>query len=462
MALKKKSESPTQLYLARRYLVLALAVFPLLAALGGFVTQQLKLPTWPAPLAEPLPRGRILARDGTVLAEGAASYRRYPQGQLASHLIGFSGAVQPDGRYGLEGLEYTYDERLQAGEPVVTTLDPTLQAAAERHLREAVIRHEADNGAVVMIEAGTGHVLAAASYPNFDPNLRETRTNAALTNRAFLQQYEPGSVMKPFVVAALLESGRLKPDEVIAAEMTLRVGSKTFRDVAKHESRLQVPDILRYSSNVAMIHLSERFTAEEQHAWLRHFGFGQEVGLNSTFTRTGQLNHWQRWVPQDKASITIGQSVSTTALQLAAAYSIFANDGLYLPPQLVVGEKLTLPKRALSPETALAVRSMLVYTVEESSLRRSKIPFVTVAGKTGTADIFDQASGRYIDGDYTLGFAGIFPAENPRITMVVYLQKPRNGTMSTLVAAPLFRAIGSEVVAHWGLPLNALTYVSQP
>lgn len=457
-----RAHAPSELRLTRRYLMVVLLCIPLLLALAGFGMHQRSMPVWPQALTEEIPRGRILASDGTILAEGAVGLRSYPQGELAGHVLGFSGRVQPDGRYGLEGLEYTMEATLQAGHDVYTTIDPTLQAAAETKLAQAILEAEAESGAVVTLEARTGRILAAASYPQFDPNRFASFDRGALRNRAFLQQYEPGSVMKPFVVASLLETGRLRTDELVDAPMHLRVGNKTFGDVVQHDPMLSVPDILRYSSNTAMLALTTRFQPQELHAWLRHFGFGQDVDLASAFTRSGQLNPWEHWVPQDQASITIGQSVSTTPLQLAAAYSIFANDGVLVPPFLVEGESTPAPRRVLSPEVARTIREMLTYTVDQSGLRLAEIPGVDVAGKSGTADIFDLDEGRYIEDDYSLTFAGMFPADHPDIVMVVTVHKPRVNTSSTYVAAPLFRAIGSEIVAGWGLAPGAAPVARTP
>lgn len=461
MAVRTRS-APTELRLARRYLMAVMLSTPLLFALAGFAMRQNALPIWPQPLVEPVPRGQILAADGTVLAEGAVAARSYPQGELGAHVVGFSGAVQPDGRYGLEGLEYTMEQTLQAGSDVYTTLDPTLQAAAESKLAQSIAEVQAENGAVVILEARTGRILAAASYPSYDPNALASTDRNAMQNRAFLQTYEPGSVMKPFVVASLLETGRVSTDEIVPAPMHLRVGDKTFRDVARHDPELAVPDILRYSSNTAMLNLTERFAPEELYAWLQHFGFGQQLALGSAFTRSGLLNPWERWVPQDQASVTIGQSVSTTPLQLAMAYSIFANDGVLVHPFLVEGESVPEPRRVLSPEVARTVRGMLAYTVDQSGLKLAEIPGVDVAGKSGTADVFDLDEGRYIEDDYSLTFAGMFPAERPDIVMVVTVQKPRANTSSTYVAAPLFRAIGSEIVAGWGLAPTASPVARTP
>lgn len=461
MALKPPN-AEHELRLRRKVLFLSLLMLPLLAALYGFASLQTALPQWPQALAESPRRGAILAADGTILAEGSVENRRYPQGTLAAHLVGFSGAVQPDGRYGLEGLELTLDSRLQRGETVTLTIDPTIQAVAQAELRAGVEAHQAQSGTVVMIEAGTGRILAAASYPEFDPNhQRELRDRSRITNRAFLEQLEPGSTFKSFVIAALIEAGRLSPDEVLTLERALRVGGQTFRDVIPHNLTLNVAEILRYSSNVAMIRLGQRFSAEELYDWLRRFGFGREVGLRHSFTRRGALNPWTSWVPQDQASVSIGQSLSTTTLQLAVAYSIFANDGMLVPPRLLEDEPWDNPQRVISTEVARAVREMLVFAVESSSARRAAVPGIPVAGKTGTANIFDAEQGRYLQGEFAVGFAGIFPADKPRVTMVIYLKRPKIGSLSVLVTTPIFHAIASETVALWGLPPQPTRLVQQ-
>jgi cell division protein FtsI (penicillin-binding protein 3) len=442
---------PSELRLARRGMLLLLIALPLLAAFAGFAMQQRGAPIWPTAPADAPERGRILAADGTILADGDVAHRRYPQGALAAQVVGFSGRLQPDGRYGLEGIEYALDAHLAAGSDVRLTIDPILQSAAERHLQASVEASGAENGAVVMLEADTGRILATASAPFYDPNAFQGASREAIRNQAFLRQYEPGSVMKPFVVAALMQSDRATTDEAIDAPPTMRVGSMTFRDVASHPDTLPLRDVLRYSSNTAMLNLTQRFEPQELHAWLRHYGFGQSLPLRSAYTRPGTLNPWQDWVPQDQASVTIGQSVATTPLQLAAAYAIFATDGVYVPPRLVEDEATPDPHRVLSTDVAREVRGMLQHTVERSSLRDTAIPGVAVAGKTGTADIYDPAQGTYPDGWYSLTFAGMFPADDPEVVMVVMLQKPDAGASSTYTAAPLFRAIGSEVVAHWGV-----------
>ncbi len=455
MALSRRPDpdprAPKELRFARRGMMSVLLTLPLLAALIGFAGQLSGRPTFPKPPADTPVRGRIIAADGTVLAYGPPTDRRYPQGTLAANLVGFTGKLQPDGRYGLEGLEYSMDRQLQAGHDVHLTIDPTLQAAAETNLKRVVERNQAADGMAVVLEVGTGRILAAASYPTFDPNHWQKASPNDMIDRPFAEEYEPGSVMKPFVIAGLIESGLLKPNAVIPAPMSVRVGAQTFHDVEPHGPMLSIPDVLRYSSNVGMIHLTWRFTPEQLHGWLARYGFGQPLPMKDIYSVSGILNPWQNWVPQDQASNTIGLNMSTTAVQLAAAYSILAYGGVYVPPRLVQGEPLPPPHRVLTQGVADTVLKMLIHVVNASDLRYSKVPGVTVAGKTGTAGIYSRRLGKYAKGEYSISFAGIFPAGHPRVVTIVTIQKPQVGSKtSTWVAAPLFRAIGSEVVAHWG------------
>ncbi|MCA9839137.1 MAG: penicillin-binding protein 2 [Trueperaceae bacterium] len=440
-----EKEPEKDIKVQRRALLLIMMVIPLGLACYSFFNSQFTSPNWPHVPVDVPPRGVIQSRDGTIFAEGDAEHRRYPMNRIAAHIIGFSGKVQEDGSYGLEGLENTLDSRLQAGETITLTIDPRMQSVAQNQLKKTITTYDALNGSVVILEVGTGRILAAASYPEFDPNRqRYVHDRSIISNKAFLYTFEPGSVMKPFVVASALEGKFWSLDRYLETPMFLRVGDKTFQDVVQHDDWLNLWDILRFSSNSGMIHLSQNFSDEELYAWLKHLGFGTGLNVPSIFSRAGTLRDTP-WFPQDHASITIGQSMSTTSLELAANYSIFANKGMFITPYLVEGDEPPAPQRRLSDKTAETVLSMLRYVVDESSLKESMVPGIPVAGKTGTADVFDAKAQAYLEDDYNVTFAGIFPADNPKVTMVVTVQKPRKSGSSTVVAAPLFGAIEHEI-----------------
>lgn len=437
--------------ISKRWFIALGVALPLMIAATGFVGSSLNLPKFPKLLTEPTERGTILSADGVVLGEGDAQSRSYPQGELAANIIGFSGAEQPDHTYGLEGLERMLDRQLQAGQNITLTLDTRLQSIVQNELDKTAKLNGASDGAMVLLEAKTGRVVASASYPTYDPNTQSTlEDRSAIQNLAFNAMVEPGSVMKPFVVASLLQAGKLQPHEVLPVAPTRRVGDKTFEDVAAHEPYLAVRDILRYSSNVGMIEIGNRFSSAELAAWYQKFGFGHPVNIRYADNAPGILHPAENWVPQDHASAVIGQSMSATALQLATAYSILANDGLYITPQIVADEVgKDAPYRVLDARVARTVRNMLSYTVKNSSLQKAEIPGVRVAGKSGSADLYDTEKGAYIDAG-TLSFAGMFPAQNPQLIGVLYLQRVKQkGALSASITAPAFRRIGSQAVALW-------------
>ncbi|MEZ4629578.1 MAG: penicillin-binding transpeptidase domain-containing protein [Deinococcales bacterium] len=383
-------------------------------------------------------RGSILDRDGRVLAEGDAEARRYPQREIAAHVVGFSGAKQGDGRYGLEGLEHTLDDRLQQGESIRTTLDLSLQSSSQESLRQVAQSYQAESGAAIVLQAGTGQILAAASYPEFDPNHYRNYEDYSYLNRPFMQVFDPGSVFKPMVVAAALESKLIDPQQVFNVPMEMTIGSKRFSDVLAHGPQLVTGELLKYSSNVGMIQVAAAFRSADLYWWLEDFGFGRTPPLRKLFVKDGVLRSWEKWVPQDQAALAIGQGVNVSLLQLALAYSVFANEGFYIPPSIILGEAPGEQRRVVSVEVANEILGMLVATAEYGSARNALVPGVKIAGKTGTADAFDSLSRQYRPGDYNTCFAGIFPADAPKAIAVVCLQNPKGKALWLNGCRPYF------------------------
>lgn len=393
-------------------------------------------------------RGSILTLSGTVLAKTVDDQRVYPQGPLAGQLVGM---VNADG--GLEGLEHVYDERLAHGQNVTLTIDPTVQAAAEAVLGREVKDKQGDYGAVVALEVKTGRVLAAASYPPFNPASWRSFSAADRRNRPFLDTFEPGSVIKGLVVAAALNDGTTTPNTSYDTPMTRRVGQRwgsTIHDAVPHAPRLTTADILRYSSNVGMSHIAEGFSYQRLRGYLLDYGFGKSVELPAVNAQSGQLQPLARWNDLVRATNAFGQGMSVTLLQLAAAYNTVANDGFYVPPQLVADEPQPPGHRVLKPEAARAVRTMLRNAVDNQIARAAGIKGYSLGGKTGTAQVV--VDGRYSDTIYNSTFAGFFPAEQPRVTLVVMVHGARKEHHGSQVAAPIYRDIAAEVLSEWGLP----------
>lgn len=392
-------------------------------------------------------RGTIVASDGTVLARSVNGKRVYPQGKLAGQVIGMMGATE-----GLEGLEYAYNRALAAGQDLKLTLDPGVQATAEAALAEAVPKHQGKYGSVVVLETRTGKVLAAASYPPFDPNYWREYSPEARRNRPFLDVFEPGSTVKGLVVAAAINEGLTMPDTVYDTPMRRYVGGRwgsTIGDAVPHPPQLTTRQVLRYSSNVGMSHIVEHFPAEKMRDYLSRYGFGRYVDIPTVMTSTGRLQPLRKWDDLVRATNAFGQGMSSTTLQLAAAYNALANDGLYVSPRLVEGEVAGERHEVLRPQTARMTREMLQAVIEEGIPHAAGLKGYALAGKTGTAQV--AGANGYTSNLYDSVFAGFFPADAPRITVAVMVHGAKIGYNGSQLAAPIYRKIASEILSRWAI-----------
>lgn len=394
-------------------------------------------------------RGSVLAADGSVLARTVDKKRLYPQGTLAGQVIGMLGDSG-----GLEGIERTFDEPLARGEDVQLTLDPQAQANVEAALARGVQTHQADHGTVVMMETRTGRILAAATYPPFDPtNWRSVPgMQERVRNRAFLDAYEPGSIMKPLSVAAAVNDGLTSPGTVYTTPMSRFVGGRwgsTINDSVDHPPMLTTQQVLRYSSNVGMSHIVEGFTYERLRGYLADFGWGQEVKLSGAVTARGILKPLGDWNDLERATNSFGQGVSGTTLQMAAAYNTLANDGRYVAPRLIEGAPAGERRDVLRPASARIARTMMRNVVTEGKF--ASIDGYDIAGKTGTAQV--PVPGGYSKTLFISTFAGFFPADEPRVTVAVMVYGAKGGAyQGSQVAAPIFREIASGMFSEWGTP----------
>ncbi|MBB6097002.1 cell division protein FtsI (penicillin-binding protein 3) [Deinobacterium chartae] len=428
---------------SRTLLVLALLAF--LGLVYAYAQIEWKMPQGfaPMPVSE---RGRILASDGSVLAETVGTERLYPQGSLAGQLVGVMGRDR-----GLEGAEHFFDSMLARGEDVRLTIDPAVQAVAESVLAEGVQREQGQYGSVVAMDVRTGRVLAAATYPPYDPT-DGTRSYNTYTwrNRPLADAFEPGSVVKALTVAALLNDGVTTPNTEYSTPMVRRVGGRAIHDAVYHPPRLTTKGILRYSSNVGISHLVENYPARKLHAYMRAYGFGQVPDLRGFDTTPGVLPSWDKWSQHLKTVIAFGQGMSVSLVQLAAAYNVLANDGVYIPPVLLEGVPRAQPREVIRPEVAKATRTLLQAVVEEGIPHQAGLPGYTVGGKTGTAQVV--VGNRYSDTIYNSVFAGFYPVDKPRMTVVVMVHGAQRRHHGSQLAAPIFRDIASEVFSSWALP----------
>ena len=337
------------------------------------------------------------------------------------------------------------------GKDVYLTLDVGLQEIAEGALKAAIAEHDAEGGDLIFADPRTGEILAAASY----------RSSGGGHWRSVTDPYEPGSTIKPFVMAALLEQGRVSLDDSVFAENGYhRMGRREIRDVHGY-GWITAAEVLRYSSNIGMVKLAERLTEAEEYAALRGFGFGTPTGIRYPSESGGRLTHPRSWSGYTQASLAMGYEVSVTPLQMTMAYGALANGGRLMEPRLVREVRRTdghvvwsseprVIRRAISEETAEQLAEVLTDVVQEGTGQRAGLGEFHVAGKTGTARVFED--GGYRSDAYTASFAGFFPARDPQLVFLVKLD--RGSEYGGSVAAPVTRATLTAALAARATPLD--------
>lgn len=399
-----------------------------------------------------------------VYAEEA--YRRYyPAGEVAAHVLGFTDIDDK----GQEGLELAFDGHLKgvegarriirdgkrrviedgdsvrqpvAGKDLRISIDQRLQYLAYRELKKTVQQHRAKAGALVMLDAKTGEVLAMVNQPSFNPNGRNGAVPGSTRNRAITDLFEPGSTMKPFAVACALEMGGFRANAVInTAPGTMRVGSNVVKDVHNY-GVLDVAGVLRKSSNVGVTKMVLALPPDKFWGCYRDLGFGQALGTGFPGEVQGRMPDRKGLRPFAQATLSFGYGVSASPLQLARAYLALANDGAMSAVSLVKRDRPPEPAQAMSKKTAMAVRNMLEGVVSaEGTAIKASIPGFRVAGKTGTVK---KSAGRggYRASRYISVFAGMAPASDPRLVTVVMIDEPSAGEYyGGAVAAPAFAAV---------------------
>ena len=392
--------------------------------------------------------------------------RHYPEGAAHAHVIGFTNVEDR----GQEGIELAH-ERLLAGragsrrvikdrlgrvveddwlrEPVdgkelALSIDNRIQYIAYTALKNALDKSRAKAGAAIVFDVKTGEVLALANLPSFDPNLRGKLAGDAIRNRVLTDTFEPGSTMKPFSVAAALEAGRVKVDTRIqTAPGRLTVGNRTIGDAHAH-GQLSVEEVVSKSSNVGTAKIALDLPAQTLWDMYTGVGFGQAPRLDFPGAVTGRLRPAKTWRPIEQATISYGHGVSVTLIQLARAYSVFANDGWLVPLTLLKADNTAMPVRAMSPDTARAMRKMLEMAVgPEGTAPAARIPAYRVGGKTGTA--YKIKNGQYVK-EYVASFVGFAPMSDPRIVVAVMIDEPLGAHYGGQVAAPVFAAITASAL----------------
>lgn len=405
-------------------------------------------------------------------------YRRYyPGGEVTSHLLGFTD-VDDNGREGIElvqqaklggkvGSQQVIKDRrghivedvasLRApkeGGDVTLSIDSKIQFLAFREIQQVVEKHKAKAGSIVVLDAKTGEVLALANWPTFNPNNRAKVTLAMLRNRAVTDLFEPGSTMKPFTAAAVLEAGKFKSSTMINTENgKFTIGGRTIHDTHP-EASLSVAQVIQKSSNVGAAKMALSLTPQVFWQSLSESGFGAATGSEFPGEATGRLRDFKTWRPIEQATMSYGNGISVNLLQLARAYTAFANDGELKSISLLRQDTPTVGVKVYSDETAKAVRAMMEMVVAPGGTAPlAQVAGYRVAGKTGTAHKLEN--GHYVD-KYVASFVGMAPASNPRLIVAVMVDEPEGKEhFGGQVAAPAFSSVMSASLRSLDVPYDA-------
>jgi cell division protein FtsI (penicillin-binding protein 3) len=422
-----------------------------------------------------------------VVMEGR---RFYPKGPLLSHVLGFAGM---DGE-GLEGIERRYESHLRGerrvtvlqrdalgrtvfpkgltaeqapapGHQLMLTIDEVIQYIVEKELEEAVARTHAKSGTAIVVEPYSGALLALAVSPRFDPNSVSALGPDRWRNRALTDAYEPGSTMKAILAAAAIEERVMKPNTLVYGEQ----GRMTVANTVIHDHEklgwLSFAQVIQKSSNIGAAKAGMALGEQRLHRYLQSFGFGERTEIDLPGEAVGLLKNPREWGRRTVASISMGQEIGVTPMQMVSAVAAIANGGVLMKPYIVSEvrdvqghvKKQILPqvkRRVISPETARAMTTILEGVVTEGTGGKAAIDGFRVAGKTGTAQKIDPRTGAYSASQFVSSFVGYVPADNPRLAMIVVIDEPHGEAWGGTVAAPVFNRVGEQVLNYLGVSSN--------
>ena len=413
--------------------------------------------------------------------------RYYPKGRLASHIIGHTNIDNE----GLSGVELRYNDYIKGktkevllgrdargsnifkhiednihGNNLVLTIDEGIQHIVERELDNAVQEWEAESAIAIMMNPMTGEILAMSSRPTYDPNFAGSVKAGNRRNRAITDVYEPGSTFKPILASAAIEEGVVKVDEIFdVSDGYIKVPGGIISDTHKHE-KLNFREVIQKSSNVGAVQIGMRLQPEVFYDYIRKYGFGEKTGIDLPGEVKGLLKRPDDWSGRTQASLSIGQEIGITPLQLLNSYSAIANGGNLMRPYVVsevvshegVIIKRFAPKkerRVISKYNSLIMREILKTVVEEGGTApKASIHGNLVAGKTGTAQMVDPETGKYSKNDYVSSFIGFVPADDPMMALIVVIFKPRGARYGGIVAAPVFKRIIENAFVYLDVPME--------
>lgn len=409
--------------------------------------------------------------------------RFYPERTLASGVLGY---VDMD-EHGLAGVEYSLDKLIRGrpsrmlvfadarrrwfdhseasvdkGDNVVLTIDETIQYIAEKALAAGIARTHAKGGSVVVQDPNTGQLLAVANWPGFDSNDAGSYPAEIRVDRAVSDAYEPGSIFKTILFSSAIQEGVAQPSDVVDCQMgSIVVAGRLIHD-HKPFGLLTVEQVLEHSSDVGSIKIALRLGAPKYYDYIRFFGFGQLTGIKLPGENRGLLRPVDEWTPSSIGSIAIGQEIGVTPVQMISAESAIANGGTLRRPQIIHqvlhGNEIVMqgdpdPRRVIDESTSATMREMMEQVILEGTGKGYAQPLgYTAAGKTGTAQKIDPATGRYSKTNYNASFIGFAPVNNPVVTILVNLDSPVGGHEGNATAGPVFKEVAEQVLSYMNVP----------
>lgn len=416
--------------------------------------------------------------------------RVYPCGQLASHILGFTGTDE-----GLEGVERDYekylkgDSKLQvaqrdargyilptlgedfssvkAGNDIYLTIDKIIQYIVERELSEVQERFEPKTAIAIAMEPKTGRVLAMVNTPSYDPNHFKDFSTSNFRNKAITDIFEPGSIFKIITAAAALEEEVISPmDEIFCENGSYRLAGHTIHDVHSY-GWLTFKDSLSYSSNIAFTKIGQRLGEEKLYEYIRNFGFGEGTGVDLSGETAGLLRDLSDWSNLSIGAIPYGQEIGVTPLQMISSVSAVANGGLLMKPFIVdriVSEEgkivrknyPTVKRRVISQNNSHILTDLLVEVVENGTGKSASIRGYSIAGKTGTSQKYVPGEG-YSHSKFVSSFVGYAPAHNPKVVLLVMVDEPNGAYYGSQVAAPPFKNMMQRILRYLEIPPEEIT-----
>jgi cell division protein FtsI (penicillin-binding protein 3) len=404
--------------------------------------------------------------------------RYYPAGEVMAHVVGFTG-IEDNGQ---EGIELAAERRLAGvpgsrkvikdrkgrivedveslraprdGQAVTLAIDQRLQFLAHRELKAAVEANKAKAGSMVILDAKTGEVLALVNQPDYNPNNRSNVTGRQTRNRSVTDLYEPGSTLKPFTVAAALDSGVVTPaTQIQTAPGTFAIGKSIISD-SHPMGTLTVEQVIQKSSNIGTAKIQLAMPAERMGTLYRELGFGAVPQTGFPGEAKGLVRPWDKWRPIEQATMSYGHGIAVSLLQVARAYTVFTNEGQLLPLSLMRRDAQPIGKPLITPKSAQELtRMMEMAALPGGTAPRAQVPGYRVAGKTGTAH--KPENGGYAEHKYVSSFVGFGPVSNPRFIVAVMLDEPQGiKYFGGDVGAPVFASVMGNALRMMGVTPDA-------